>query len=108
MGINLRNTFFGFFAGRVLYNYITDPAGTQKEFESITWEQTRKKALSAKFLTTWMGRFGWQFLCIFTGIAVLYAIGAAEETLFSRNFENRHSLDDLNDAVQAGISKNFV
>jgi len=108
MGINIRNTIFGFFLGRVMYNVITDPAGTQKEFESITFETVRETALSSKFLTTWTGRYATQFISLFTGIAVLYAIGAAQETLFSRSFESRHPLDDLNDSVQAGISQNFL
>ena len=99
---------FGFFFGRVLFNYITDPAGTAEEFRRTTWTELRDRMLSNNYLATWLGRFVFQFFLVVTGITVLYAIGASEETLFSRNFANNSPLDDLNDSVQASLSKNFM
>ena len=61
MGINLRNTMFGFFLGRVMFNYITDPTGTMEEFKSITWTELRDRMLSNNYLATWLGRFVFQF-----------------------------------------------
>ena len=108
MGINLRNTMFGFFLGRVMFNYITDPTGTMEELKSITWTELRDRMLSNNYLATWLGRFVFQFFLVVTGITVLFAIGNAEGTLYSRNFENSSPLDDLNSSVQTSLLKNYI
>jgi len=108
MGINLRNTMFGFFLGRVMFNYITDPTGTMEELNSITWTELRDRMLSNNYLATWLGRFVFQFFLVVTGITVLFAIGNAEGTLYSRNFETSSPLDDLNNSVQASLLKNYI
>merc|ERR1712223_2347933 len=36
-GINIRNTIFGFFLGRVIFDFIIDPRGTAEEIRGITW-----------------------------------------------------------------------
>lgn len=108
MGINIRNQIFGFFIGRVGYNIITDPAGTAEEFKDISWDELRNRMLSSNYLTTWLGRFIFQFFCVITGIAVLYSIGASENVLFARSYDNRSPLDDLNDSVQASLLQNFI
>ena len=82
MGINLRNTMFGFFLGRVMFNYITDPTGTMEELNSITWTELRDRMLSNNYLATWLGRFVFQFFLDVTGITDLFAIGNAEGTLY--------------------------
>ena len=108
MGINIRGSIFGFWLGRVAYNYITNPHRTTEEFKSITISEIRDRMLSSDYLTTWAGRFIFQFFCVMVGITILYSIGASENTLFSRSFVNSSPLDDLNDLVQSSISENFV
>ena len=116
MGINIRNAIFGFFLGRVLFDVIVDPAGTQEEFENMTWTELRNRMLSNDYLLTWTGRFAFQFLLVMTGIAVLYSISVSNNYLFgpSNTWQNvsfrkfaSQGLDDLNDSVQAGLSKNY-
>ena len=108
MGINIRNQIFGFFLGRVGFNWITDPNGTAEEFRDISWDELRNRMLSSNYLTTWAGRFIFQFFCVMIGIAVMYSIGASENTLFSRSYDTRSPLDDLNDSVQASLLQNFI
>ena len=104
LGINIRGAIFGFFIGRIGYNIITNPVDTAEEFKSITFEELRNRWLSSDYITTWMGRFSFQYFCLMIGLAILYWIGAAENKLFTEG----RSLDDLNYSVQAGISQNFV
>ena len=66
-GINIRNQIFGFFLGRVLYDFITDPEGTREEIAGITWTELRNRMLSNDYLLTWTGRFVFQFLLVMTG-----------------------------------------
>jgi len=115
-GINIRNTIFGFFLGRVMFNVITDPQGTRDELNSITWTELRNRMLSNDYLLTWTGRFAFQFLLVMTGISVLYSISVSNNYLFgpSNTWQNvsfrkfaSQGLDDLNDSVQAGLSKNY-
>ena len=104
LGINIRGAIFGFFIGRIGYNIITNPVDTAEEFKSITFEELRNRWLSSDYITTWMGRFSYQYFCLMIGLAILYWIGASENKLFTKV----RSLDDLNFSVQAGISQNFV
>lgn len=111
MGINIRNAIFGFFLGRVLFDVIVDPAGTQEEFENMTWTELRNRMLSNDYLATWLGRFTFQYLILIAGIAVLYGVSATQRTLFLEDQVQQvefRNLDDLNDSVQASLLKDFV
>ena len=111
MGINIRNTIFGFFLGRVLFDIIIDPVATREELESITFTELGNRMLSNDYLATWLGRFTFQYLLVVSGIAILYGISAAQGTLFEEDRIQQvefRKLDDLNDSVQASLLKDFV
>ena len=110
-GINIRNQIFGFFLGRVLYDFITDPEGTREEIQGITWTELRNRMLSNDYLLTWTGRFVFQFLLVMTGIAVLYGFSNSQEKLFEEDKISQvefRKLEDLNDSVQASLLKDFL
>ena len=106
MGINIRNTIFGF-GGRVLFNYLTNPARTETEIRTTTSEELWDRMTSANYLATWTGRIVWQALSALSGIAILYAIGASRDSLYGRSFSNNSPLDDLNNSVQDSIFQMF-
>ena len=111
MGINIRNTIFGFFLGRVLFDIIIDPVATREELESITFTELGNRMLSNDYLAIWLGRFTFQYLLVVSGIAILYGISAAQGTLFEEDRIQQvefRKLDDLNDSVQASLLKDFV
>ena len=87
-----------------LLSYGRNPTDTAEEFKSITFQELRNRWLSSDYITTWAGRFIFQFFCLMIGLTILYSIAVAENRLF---VEGR-SLDDLNDSVQASLSQNFV
>jgi len=107
-GINIRNQIFGFFLGRVLYDFITDPEGTREEIAGITWTELRNRMLSNDYLLTWTGRFVFQFLLVMTGIAVLYGFSNSQEKLFVQDRKLDRNLDDIHDSVQASLLKDFI
>ena len=109
-GINIRNQIFGFFLGRVLYDFITDPEGTREEIAGITWTELRNRMLSNDYLATWLGRFTFQYFLVVAGIAVLYGISATQRTLFIDKIQQRQltNLDDLNDFVLSSLLKEYI
>ena len=106
MGINIRNTIFGF-GGRVLFNYLTNPARTETEIRTTTSEELWDRMTSANYLATWTGRIVWQALSALSGIAILYAIGASRDSLYGRSFTYNSPLDDLNNSVQNSLFQMF-
>ena len=75
----LRNGFFAW-TGRVVYNFITDPAETMKEISNISSEDQLKRLTDSTFL-----RFIFQTFCVIVGIIVLFSLG---DGIINKSIEN--------------------